>query len=257
MMLMWHQVVCVAQTHCCHMLAYFQNTWHLPTKFGTHCIHYFWFILIYFYPWFLIDWHYSSCTHVLYEIPIIYVLCSSMPQRMEFMDAFFRYTMLQLVQKFSHYTMKPKLTIIYVIRRHLTAMMIWCSTMVCSGMCSLARYERTTFDFYCLNVNWLWECNSPPFIYIWNCLLCWVYSAYLHNILPVRLVDLSFIGICRFFTLIKLPFTYLKISQDSNGSMGGRLAKCGFKYLMNWLMEQKWWHECMYFFTGDTQVWQV
>ena len=97
--------------------------------------------------WFLIDWHYSSCAHVLYEIPIIYVLCSSMPQRMEFMDAFFRYTMLQPVQKFSHYTMKPKLTIIYVIRRHLTAMMIWCSTMVCSGMCSLARYERKTIDF--------------------------------------------------------------------------------------------------------------
>ena len=65
-----------------------------------------------------------------------------------------------------------------------------------------------------------------------------MYTAYLHNILPVRLVDLSFIGICRFFTLINLPFTYLKILQDLNGSMGGRLPKYGFKYLMCWLMEK-------------------
>ena len=105
----------------------------------------FWFILMFWLRQGLIFNRLASCTHVLYEIPIIYVLCSSsMPQGMEFIDAFFRYMMLQQVQKFSHYTMKPKLTIIYVIRRHLTAMMIWCSTMVCSGMCSLARYERTT-----------------------------------------------------------------------------------------------------------------
>ena len=144
MMLMWHKVVCVAQNHCCHTLACFQNTWHLPTSPISGLSRCFDYVK----AWFLIDLHYSSCTQVLYEIPIIYVLCSSsIPQGMEFIDAFFRYMMLQQVQKFSHYTMKPKLTIIYVIRRHLTAMMIWCSTMVCSGMCSLARYERTTIDF--------------------------------------------------------------------------------------------------------------
>lgn len=149
-MLMWRQVVCVAQNHCCHTLACFQNRWNFANRVW-YTLHPLFSDLSwcfgYVKAWFLMDWHYSSCAHVLYEIPIIYVLYSSMPQGMDFMDAFFRYTMLQPVQKFSHYTMKPKLTIIYVIRRHLTAMMIWCSTMVCSGMCSLARYERTTIDF--------------------------------------------------------------------------------------------------------------